>query len=198
MRLTAYEAALLPVDGRYLAAAHTLILLQGYMHLLEEYQAFRTMNPSAGADQWQATMLMVLPEELNTADIPNTKTSHNLSYKLGVGFARLACQVVAWYLDMQSIWLLDDNVHGCWKMDYDTVLQQRGQSVQHQKLLPISLTDMMITVEHQVSSHNVNAQVPIEMLSCWHCLHVISTVHYCSLCLKALLHCQLTHLPSAT
>ena len=127
-----------------------LMSLQGYKLLLEEYYSMNRHGPGKQADQWQATMLMVLPEKLNLAALPCARATHSLSYKLGVGFARLACQVVAWYLDMCSVWLLDDNVHGCWRMEYDAVLQQ-GAAAKHQQLLPISVTDMMIMVEQQVS-----------------------------------------------
>lgn len=127
-----------------------LMFLQGYKLLLEEYYSMKRHSPGKQADQWQATMLMVLPEVLNMAALPRAEATHSLSYKLGVGFARLACQVVAWYLDMHSIWLLDDNVHGCWRMEYDAVLQQ-GPAAKHQQLLPISVTDMMIMIEQQVS-----------------------------------------------
>ncbi|DBB00174.1 TPA: hypothetical protein ACH3X1_014010 [Trebouxia sp. C0004] len=123
--------------------------MKGYKLLLEEYYSMNRHSPGKQADQWQATMLMVLPEVLNMAALTGAETTHSLSYKLGVGFARLACQVVAWYLDMHSIWLLDDNVRGCWRLDYDAVLQQ-GPAAKHQQLLPISVTDMMIMIEQQV------------------------------------------------
>jgi len=87
-----------------------LMYLQGYKLLLEEYYSMKRHSPGKQADQWQATMLMVLPEVLNMAALPRAEATHSLSYKLGVGFARLACQVVAWYLDMHSIWVLEDGV----------------------------------------------------------------------------------------
>lgn len=125
--------------------------MQGYKQLLEECDALSRVNVGQHAGQWQATLIMVLPESIQMEALPHGN-KHNLSYKLGVGFARLACQVIAWYFDMQSIWLLDDNIHGCWKLDYQNVLQQRGQAVQHPGLLPISVVDMMLTIEQQVGS----------------------------------------------
>lgn len=75
------------------------------------------------ADHLQATLIMVLPDTLLMGAMPKAP-KHTLSYKLGVGFARLACQVIAWHLDMQSIWLLDDNVHGCWVLDFQKLNPQ--------------------------------------------------------------------------
>lgn len=111
------------------------------------------VKPAGQADHLQATLIMVLPETLLMGAMPKAQ-KHTLSYKLGVGFARLACQVIAWYLDMQSIWLLDDNVHGCWVLDLNKLdfSEQNGPTVRHPGLMPISVADMMLMIQQQVGS----------------------------------------------
>jgi len=71
----------------------------------------------------------------------------NATVSDGVGFSRLFIQLFAHAMKLDFVWMLDDNVHGCWKLDIEKLCAAQAHTVQ-----PAScpFTDPMMMIESLV------------------------------------------------
>ena len=73
----------------------------------------------------------MLPETTDMSAVPNnTGRTETLRHELGVGYARLAIQLIADGMGLHRVWLMDDNVQDCYKLAYQTMLR----TGKHEKL----------------------------------------------------------------
>lgn len=89
---------------------------------------------------------MVLPSTINLAAAPSSPKTDTVGHELGVGYARLAVQLIACWMRLHRVWLMDDNVQDCYKLDFQHLLQRQ----KHTALQRVSFGEVMKTVEDQV------------------------------------------------
>lgn len=89
---------------------------------------------------------MVLPPTINIDAVPNSSRQGRVTHELGIGYARLAIQLTACWMGLQHVWLMDDNVQECYRLQY----QQMLQTGRHVPLTRVSFGEIMSTVEAQV------------------------------------------------
>lgn len=123
-------------------------LLQGYSQLLLDHQRQVEHHLSAS----HATLLMVMPpaidlQHLHKANLQDFQR-HKQTQDMGIGYARLCIQVVAYHMRMRSIWMLDDNISDCWRLPFDAFVQ--GHS--HGELEPVKFDYVMTSIEQQVGN----------------------------------------------
>ena len=93
--------------------------MQGYKQLLQAYYAGQGGNLT----QLQHTILMVLPSTINLAFVPSSDKTDKVGLELGVGYARLGVQLIACWMRLHRVWLMDDNVQDCYRLEYQHMLQ---------------------------------------------------------------------------
>lgn len=101
----------------------------------DDYDAYR--------DHWGEMYVII---ELPSA-IVIEKHDVNASVSDGVGFSRLFIQLFAHAMKLDFVWMLDDNIHGCWKLDIEKLCVAQAHTV-----LPAScpFTDPMMMIESLV------------------------------------------------
>lgn len=122
-------------------------MLQGYKQLLQTYYALQRQQQQHRVQSQQVTILMVLPPAINLAAVPGSNRTEMLGHELGIGYARLAIQLTACWMGLQAVWLMDDNVQDCYRLQYQHMLQ----TGQHVPLVRISFGEVMKTIEQQVA-----------------------------------------------
>lgn len=128
--------------------------VQEYMQLLHQLEVWQSQ---IGKPASQATCLMVLPHQIDTrplADIPgfNLPGAGILSSpENGIGFSRLCCQLVAYASEIQSVWLLDDNIRQCYRLDYEKALATADQRFALEHIMPITFADAMQTLQASIN-----------------------------------------------
>lgn len=99
----------------------------------------------------QFTILMVLPPSINLESVPGSTRPQRVTHELGIGYARLAIQLIACWMGLQAVWLMDDNVQDCYKLQY----QQMLRTGQHAPLQRVGFGEIMKTVEAQASTRHL-------------------------------------------
>lgn len=105
------------------------------------------------------TIIMELPEVLDLTPLgdslsPTYQTAlsgRSLSSKNGVGYARLCIQLVAHALQLSDIWMLDDSIQDCWRLNLEAE-SLKQQPPQHGDLDPCSFFSVMSTIEQHVAA----------------------------------------------
>ena len=118
--------------------------LQGYKELLQAYYASQKEDFTK---LHQHTVLLVLPPIINLKGVPRSGASETVGHELGIGYARLAVQMTTCWMRLQRVWLMDDNVQDCYRLDYQHMLKEG----KHTKLCRVSFGEVMSSVENQVS-----------------------------------------------
>ena len=130
--------------------------LQGYQKLLEDYEAWSQTRESS---QHAYTLLMTLPSEVKLSELPNIDLSAftdslyqpTVNQKQGgVGYARLAIQLVAHMMGMEFAWMLDDNIQDMYRLDITRLTDIQSGAL---RVLPVNKTsfaDVMGELELQV------------------------------------------------
>lgn len=125
-------------------------MLQGYSQLLLDHQ--RQVEHHLCAPH--ATLLMVMPPTVDLQHLPNADLvctqRQKLTQDMGIGYARMCIQVVAYLIGMRSIWMLDDNISDCWTLPFEDFVQSESHS--HSQLLPAKFNDVMTSIERQVGT----------------------------------------------
>ena len=134
--------------------------VQGYKQLLQAYYASQS---ETFFQLGQHTVLLVLPPTINLAAVPSSDKTETVGHELGVGYARLAVQLIACYMKLHRVWLMDDNVQDCYELDYQHMLH----ACQHRTLQRVSFGDIMRKVEAQVSLQFYT--VPADCPEVWSC-----------------------------
>lgn len=83
---------------------------------------------------------------MKLAHVPSSDKADIVGHELGVGYARLAVQLIACWMSLHRVWLMDDNVQECYKLDYQHLLQHH----KHKALQRVSFGGVMKIVESQV------------------------------------------------
>ena len=98
----------------------------------------------------QATVLMVLPEAIAVSKLPGYKGPQCVyTPRHGIGYSRLCSQLVAYGSGLPTIWLLDDNVQQCYKLDYS---QSSSAQYREEALQRVSFGHVMRRLEDAVLS----------------------------------------------
>ncbi len=118
-------------------------MLQGYKQLLQTYYA---LQKHQHGQPKQFTVVMVLPPTINIDAVPDSSRQGRVTHELGIGYARLAIQLTACWMGLQHVWLMDDNVQECYRLQY----QQMLHTGRHVPLTRVSFGEIMSTVEAQV------------------------------------------------
>lgn len=87
-----------------------------------------------------------MPPTIDLHYLPALGRDEIVTHELGVGYARLVVQLTAYSLNLRHVWLMDDNVQDCYKLDYQKLLQQG----QHDNLKRTSFGEVMTQIENQV------------------------------------------------
>jgi hypothetical protein len=126
-------------------AYYPLLFIQGYKELLQQYESWFT-RPQSGC---QATLLMVLPSHISLAKLPNRPSEETVNQiQGGIGYARLAIQVVAYCMEMECAWMLDDNIQDMYRLEYKKMLRPRVIPTDYLK--QASFADVMGALEQKV------------------------------------------------
>ena len=127
---------------------------QGYKQLLQRYHALQ-----AGAcSPPQFTVLLILPSTIDLAAVPPSRRSatvDRVGHGLGIGYARLGIQLIACWMGLKTVWLMDDNVQDCYRLRYEHMLKHG----KHEPLERVSFGVVMKTIEKQVSCKAVGGDV---------------------------------------
>ena len=116
-------------------------------------------------DSLPCTLVMELPEELSIGDLGSQLSEEYrdavpdgiLNLNSGIGYARLCIQLVAHVLQLQDVWMLDDNIQDCWRLNLDAKsLQERH--AQHGPLQPCSFFTVMSCIEQHVAASKQPAE----------------------------------------
>lgn len=109
----------------------------------------------------QQTMIMTLPKSLSLKQLTGLSpayrnaTAHcDPNDTLGIGYARLCIQLVARALQLQDVWMVDDNIQDCWQLDLSAQSLHQpppGQGPTHGPLQSCSFDTIMRGIELQVS-----------------------------------------------
>lgn len=141
---------------------------EAYMQLVQDL--------SASENTEQFTLLMVMPEKLSLKRLGAAgrlseayasaiaQPGHSVGSSLGVGYARLFVQLVAHALSLTDVWMLDDNVQDCWKLDLEAEsLRERRQ---HGQLQQCTFDNVMRDIEQFTSATqdgvSVTQDVPLD------------------------------------
>lgn len=134
---------------------HGCIPVQGYKKLLQLYYALaRQSAAESSACPLHVTLLLVMPPIVNLAALDVLDRTEVIGHELGIGYARLVIQLTAYTLNLQHVWLMDDNVQDCYMLPYQALLQNG----RHDALESISFGHVMTVVQDQVS--HCTGQVP--------------------------------------
>ena len=125
------------------------MVLQGYKQQVEAWEA-RCQDHRGLRHAY--TLLMLLPAEIDLATLPAARSAPELQHQVnqdqgGIGYARLAIQLVAYMMGMEFAWMLDDNIQDLQRLHYEQLLQGGDAS---QCLKPTSLAEVMHTLESMV------------------------------------------------
>ena len=94
---------------------------------------------------------MVLPKTVHLAAVPGSNRTDRVGHELGIGYARLAVQLTACWMGLESVWLLDDNVQDCYRLQYQEMLRDQTWPA---PLHRVSFGEIMQTVQQQVRTPN--------------------------------------------
>ncbi len=81
---------------------------------------------------------------------------------MGIGYARMCIQLVAFLMGMRSIWMLDDNISDCWRLPYEHFVEHK----QHSQLEAVKFDEVMIRIEKQVSTADAGPMIEREGATC--------------------------------
>lgn len=118
--------------------------VQGYKRLLQRYYALQAVDVASQ----QFTVLLVLPPAINLTYVPKSDKQGTVSHELGIGYARLGIQLIACWMGLKTVWLMDDNVQDCYELQYEHILDPKN--CRHTLLQRVSFARIMRTVEEQV------------------------------------------------
>ena len=118
--------------------------VQGYKRLLQRYYALQAVNVASQ----QFTVLLVLPPAIDLTYVPKSNKQDTVSHELGIGYARLGIQLIACWMGLKTVWLMDDNVQDCYELQYAHMLDPKFR--RHALLQRVSFARIMRTVEEQV------------------------------------------------
>ncbi|KAK9820350.1 hypothetical protein WJX72_009343 [[Myrmecia] bisecta] len=114
--------------------------MEGYKELVNSYERF-----IGGESSRHPVLIMALPTSVTLPD------GTRLTERLGCGYARLCIQLIAYYMGMTCVWMLDDNVRECFKLDLGTLLAQPERG--HTKVpVPCRFDETMQEMEKQAMS----------------------------------------------
>ena len=128
---------------------------QEYEALLLQYEAWKKQQRRpVSAEQielsLQATILMTLPENCYLRDVLPGPMPHMFHLDQGIGYSRLCSQIVAYLSGLENIWLLDDNVQQCFRLDYEPGLTNKKLYHSREALKPVCFDEAMQAVERAV------------------------------------------------
>lgn len=128
-------------------------VLQGYSKLVHEHQLQVEKHLHEAS---QITLLMVMPHTINLGALPSSFADlreyqrQQQTEAMGIGYSRLATQLIARLMGLSSIWMLDDNISDCWRLPFEEFVRSEGK--QHAQLESVKFSTVMATIECQVYS----------------------------------------------
>jgi len=128
-------------------------VLQGYSKLVHEHQLQVDKHLREAS---QITLLMVMPHTIDLGALPRSFADlrdyqrQQQIEAVGIGYSRLASQLIARLMGLSSIWMLDDNISDCWRLPFEEFVRSEGK--QHAQLESVKFNTVMATIECQVYS----------------------------------------------
>ncbi len=128
-------------------------VLQGYSKLVHEHQLQVDKHLREAS---QITLLMVMPHTIDLGALPRSFADlrdyqrQQQTEAVGIGYSRLASQLIARLMGLSSIWMLDDNISDCWRLPFEEFVRSEGK--QHAQLESVKFNTVMATIECQVYS----------------------------------------------
>ena len=104
----------------------------------------------------QITLLMVMPHAINLRALPSNFADlrdyqwQQQTEAMGIGYSRLATQLIARLMGLSSIWMLDDNISDCWRLPFEEFVRSEGKH--RAQLESVKFDTVMATIECQVYS----------------------------------------------
>ena len=145
------------------------------LQVYESWQEQQQRHGPSTTDVIQATMLMVLPVAIdcrlqsnftkgasamsNASGQPAPRhlvKPQHLGPHQGLGYSRLCNQLVAYGSGLEAIWLLDDNIWQCFRMEHPSKHNEQGdqlngtQTYKSKTVRQITLSEAMQTIEAAV------------------------------------------------
>ncbi|KAL0047438.1 hypothetical protein WJX82_003437 [Trebouxia sp. C0006] len=124
--------------------------VMGYSKLVHEHQLQVEKHLHEAS---QITLLMVMPHTINLGALPSSFADlreyqrQQQTEAMGIGYSRLATQLIARLMGLSSIWMLDDNISDCWRLPFEEFVRSEGK--QHAQLESVKFSTVMATIECQ-------------------------------------------------
>jgi len=144
-------------------AAYVRVLVVRPSEVKEYLQLVQSLGQAP--DSLPCTVVMELPEKLTIGDLGSQLSKEYrdavptgiVTLNSGIGYARLCIQLVAHVLQLPDVWMLDDSIQDCWRLNLDAKSLQE-EHAQHGPLQPCSFFTVMSCIEQHVAASKQPAE----------------------------------------